>query len=208
MKKSLLFTSLVISLALAACNKSTRTSTAANDPQPSGYSTTASTTPATTDRTVGDRAESAGRAAANDVSRAADSTGDALERAGRKTANAMSDMAHDISARITEWKLSDSDLQADIAAKRDIVRTKTSAGAPTGAIDKSALKSSVESRVRSDSQLAPFKLDVEVDNKTEVVLTGKARTADEIGRAIALALDTEGVTKVTSKIKLDKNAGS
>jgi osmotically-inducible protein OsmY len=120
----------------------------------------------------------------------------------------MSDMAHDVSARITEWKLSTNDIQTDINAKRDIVRTKTNAGAPTGNIDKSALKSAVESRVHGDSQLAPFKLDVEIDHQTEVVLTGKARTADEIGRAIAVALDTEGVTKVTSKIKLDKNAGS
>lgn len=209
MKKTLLYSSIVIGLVLAGCNKSTRTSTAANDPQAPtpDYSATSSTA-ATTNRTVGDRVETAGRTAANDISRAAESTGDALERAGRKTANAMSNMAHDVSARVTEWKLSNSDLQADIAAKRDIVRTKTNAGTPVGNIDKSALKAAVETRVRSDSQLAPFKLDVEIDHQTEVVLTGKARTADEIGRAIALALDTDGVTKVTSKIKLDKDAGS
>ncbi|MEY4939834.1 MAG: hypothetical protein RIQ93_1569 [Verrucomicrobiota bacterium] len=209
MKKTFLYTSIVIGLALAGCSKSTRTSTAANDPRTTpDYSTTSTAGTTATDRTVGERVDTASRNAASDISRAADSTGDALERAGKRTANAMSNMAHDVSARVTEWKLSNTDLQADIDAKRDIVRTKTSAGAPTGKVDKSALKSSVESRVHGDSQLAPFKLDVEIDHQTEVVLTGKARTADEIGRAIAVALDTEGVTKVTSKIKLDKNAGS
>jgi osmotically-inducible protein OsmY len=72
--------------------------------------------------------------------------------------------------------------------------------------DKSALKSSVESKLNADSEVAALKLDVDASKDGEVSLEGKAHSADQVGRAIALALGTDGVNKVTSKIKLDKDA--
>src|SRR6185436_11585231 len=49
MKNTLLFSTLVVGLALTGCNKSTRTSTASNEPARSSYpSTTATTTTTTT----------------------------------------------------------------------------------------------------------------------------------------------------------------
>jgi hyperosmotically inducible periplasmic protein len=198
MKKTLLFSTLVIGLALAGCNKSTRTDTAATD------STT--TAARTTDQTVAST-EAASRNAANDLSRAANSAGDSLERAGRSAANAMSNAAHNVSAKLTEWRLSAQDIQADLAADRDIVRTKeASAGAPTGTMDRSTLKTAVEGRIKADSELANLKLDVNAERGGAIQLEGKALTAEQVGRAIAVALDTEGVTKVTSKIDLDKDA--
>ena len=108
---------------------------------------------------------------------------------------------------MVEWKLSASDIQADLDNDNPIVRTKdTSAGAPTGKIDKSVVKSAVEGKLAADSDLAPLKLDVDVDRTGEVKLSGKAHSAEQVGKAIASALDTDGVGKVTSKIKLDKDA--
>jgi hypothetical protein len=205
MKKTLLFTTLVAGLALAGCNKSTRTQTAGT--------TDTTTTARTTEPTVGQRVDSAAarteaaaRDAGNDLSRAADRAGDKLERAGERTAAAMQNMGHDIKAKFTEWKLDAQDIQADIAAKRDIVRTRTASGAPTGNMDKSTLQAAVEGRIKADPELANLKLDVNADRKNEIQLEGKAQSADQIARAIALALDTDGVYKVTSKIRIDDDA--
>jgi len=134
----------------------------------------------------------AGRSAANSMERGANRAGAAMNRAG-----------DNLSAQMTEWRLSSQDLDADLRANRAIVRTKSTAGAPTGNVDKSALKDNVKTKV--SAQAASIKdLDVEIDNTTEVVLTGEAMSAEQVGQAIGAALSTDGVTKVTSKIKLKK----
>lgn len=203
MKKSLLFTTLLAGLVLAGCNRSTQTDTASTDPAmttPSSTSTT-STAATTTEPTVGQRVDNAAdragdaiadasRSARNSIEQAADNTGDALSRAG-----------NEISAEWNEWKLSAQDLEADLRADRPIVRTRSAAGAPTGNVDKSQLKSNVQASVQKHAASIED-LDVEIDNQTEVVLTGEAMSADQVGKAIGSALSTEGVTKVTSKIKL------
>lgn len=191
MKKTILFTTLAAGLALTACNKSTRSS---------------DTAAVNTDTTTSIAATDTSRSVSNDLSRAANNAGNAIERAGERTADAMSNMANKASAKMTEWKLSARDIEADIAADRDIVRTKDAGVQPTGNIDKSTLQSAVEAKIKADSELANLKLDVNADRQGEIQLEGKALTADQVGKAIALALDTEGVNKVTSKIKLDKDA--
>ncbi len=183
MKKTLLFTTLIAGVALVGCNKSTK-------------STTATTDTTTRDAAVAN-ADTAATRAGNDLRSAANNAGDALRSAGTAMAS---------SARQTEWKLTADDINADLAAHRDIVRTRENAGNATGKMDKSVLKSAVEGRIKADSELANLKLDVNPKSDGEIQLEGKAQTADQIGKAIALALDTDGVTKVTSKIKLADNA--
>lgn len=201
MKKTLLFTTLVTVLALSACNRSTRTDTADTDTTYPDTTATTTATPGATDPTVGQQ-----------VDQAADRTGDALADAGRSARDSINEAARDTSAamrnagdaisdKVTEWRLSAQDLEADLRADREIVRTKDTAGAPTGNVDKSMLKDNVKTAVTSQASMIED-LDVEIDNETEVVLTGEAQSADQVGQAIAAALSTQGVTKVTSKIDL------
>ncbi|MDO8539006.1 MAG: BON domain-containing protein [Opitutaceae bacterium] len=215
MKKSLLFTTLVIGLALTGCNKSTRTSTAATD---------STTTPPPADTTVAARTEAASREVAADVRRGASnaaeatreagrdvrdatrSAGSEIREAGRDASAALANAGDKLHAKYTEWKLNAQDLDADIAAKRPIVRTKDIAGAPTGTMDKSTLQSAVEGRIKADAELANLKLDINADRKGEIQLEGKAQNAGQIAHAMALALDTDGVYKVTSKIRIDDDA--
>jgi uncharacterized lipoprotein NlpE involved in copper resistance len=191
MKKTLLFTTLVAGLALVGCNKSTRSTTASTD-----TTTPAATTPTSTD-TLANRTDAAANRVGADMKNAANNAGDALRSAGNSMAS---------TARAVEWKLTANDINADLAAHRDIVRTRDNAGTATGNVDKSVMKSAVEGRIKADSELANLKLDVNAKANGEIQLEGKAQTADQVGKAIALALDTDGVTKVTSKIKLDDNA--
>jgi osmotically-inducible protein OsmY len=85
-----------------------------------------------------------------------------------------------------------------------IVRTKDSvAGAPTGSTDDEVVETMVKGKLQADSETA--KATIEVDAKNgEVMLKGSADSAAALGRAIVLALDTQGVTKVSSDVKVSK----
>lgn len=108
----------------------------------------------------------------------------------------------DISTRMTEWRLSDSELQADLDRGTAIVRTKDSiVGAPTGASDDDLVKTMVMGKLQADSETSKAMIDVEA-KQGEVTLKGTADSASIVGRAIALALDTQGVMKVSAEIKV------
>lgn len=223
MKNTLFISTALIGLAIAGCNKSTRTSTAANDPTyPNSTSATtdqaaadsraatgamAADTSATIGATAADARAASGSMAA-DVRNAAEKASDNVRSGANSAANALGNAAGNVAhtARLTEWRLNSADIQADIDAKREIVRTKTAAGAPTGNMDKSTLQAAVEGRIKADTDLSTFKIEVDPGQNGEVNLDGEVNSADQVGKAIALALDTDGVTKVTSKIEVDKNA--
>ena len=173
MKKTLLFSSLVVGLALVGCSKSARTSSSTasnNNPPP----------PASTADALAKNASDAMHSAANTVAAT----------------------AHEV-----EWKLTNNDIKDDVAAGRTIERTKS--GAPTGAtFDRSELKSAVQTRIRTDDLIANMPIDIDADRDGQINLSGKVNTTDQVGRAIAVALGTDGVTKVSSKIKLDKQGNA
>jgi hyperosmotically inducible protein len=107
-----------------------------------------------------------------------------------------------VTTRITEWRLSPSEIQADLDRGVAIVRTKeTVVGAPTGTTDDEVIKTMVKGKLQADNETAKAMIDVDSKNG-EVSLKGSADSASEVGRAIALALDTQGVTKVSSDIKV------
>jgi hypothetical protein len=219
MKNTLLFTTLVAGIALTGCNKSTRTSTA-DTTSPYGTTdttaatTTTTTTPTTTDTVgasldrAGDRVADASRNAADNVRDATRNAADNVRDASRSAAASMREAGRDISAKMTEWRLSASDIEADVQANRNIVRTRTDATAPTGKIDEDTLESAIKGRLHADSKLADLKFDVNANGKGEVELEGKARSTEQIAHAMAVALSSDNVTKVTSKIKLDPDAGA
>lgn len=188
MKTSSLLVTLGVALALTGCSRSTGSAnTASSDTSSTDYTSTTSATATDSTSSLGDQMRDAGNAAANALG------------------NAASNVA--VTARMSQWKLNPSDIQADLNNNKDIIRTKgTEVGAPTGRMDKSVIESAVKARLESDSSIAPLKLKVSANKEGDVKLSGKADSAQEVGRAIALALDTQGVTKVTSKVRLNSSA--
>lgn len=179
----------------AGCNKSTRSASATDTSTSPNYASSS-----TTDRTAASNATT--DANSPTIGNRIDNT---LNTAGTAASNAINSAT--TQGRMVEWRLNASDIQADLDQNKEIVRTRESAaGAPTGSMDKSTIKSSVEGRLAADSDIAALKLDVNAKKGGEVELEGKAHSAEQVGKAIALALDTDGVNKVTSKIKLDKDA--
>jgi hypothetical protein len=108
-----------------------------------------------------------------------------------------------IEARLQEWRLSPADIAAELDSGRPIVRTKgTGADAPGKPIADEELLTMVNNRLVADVDT------VRIDKRLtashgEVTMRGAAGSAGLVGRAIAIALDTKGVTKVTSELRID-----
>jgi osmotically-inducible protein OsmY len=68
-------------------------------------------------------------------------------------------------------------------------------------VDDDALESQINASLKNDNQLAPRKLDVDVERGV-ATLSGKVRTADERARAARLA-DVKGITRVNNEIEID-----
>jgi len=102
--------------------------------------------------------------------------------------------------------LGDAEIQADLDRGVTIVRTKDSVvGAPTGNTDDEVIRTMVKGKLQADSETAKAMIDVDA-KKGEVTLKGSADSASQVGRAIALALNTQGVTKVSSDVKINAKA--
>lgn len=107
---------------------------------------------------------------------------------------------------MTEWRLGDAEIQADLDRGVAIVRTKDNVvGAPTGNTDDSVVETMVKGKLQADADTSKATIDVKAKNG-EVTLDGNADSAHVVGRAMALALDTQGVSKVSSNIKVDAKA--
>ena len=168
MKKTIILLS-VLSLAFVGCEKKSAT-----EPSPA------------------EKAEAA-------IKKAAAKTGDALETAVAKTKEAAVEAKDAVHAKIVEWKLTPSDLKADFEKGGRIVRTKTAAvGARTGEVlDNARIVTVINAKLVGDYQLSALKINVDANQGT-VTLKGTVGSLALIGRALSLALDTDGVTEVVS----------
>lgn len=110
----------------------------------------------------------------------------------------------DLSARITEWRLGAAAIQADVDHGVTIVRRKESImGALPSNTDDAVVTAMVKGQLQADTEVSTARVDVKASGG-EVTLSGTAANAAQVGHAIALALDTQGVTKVSSNIRVSK----
>lgn len=120
-----------------------------------------------------------------------------------KTKAAASDAKDAISAKLVEWKLTPSDIKEDLAKTGRVVREKTLAAGEKvgGTIDNARIVAVVNGKYIADSDLSSLKINVDADNGV-VTLNGTVDSLDLVGRAVALALNTEGVTQVVGLLKV------
>ncbi len=108
--------------------------------------------------------------------------------------------AHDsVSEKLQEWKLTPSDIRADLAKTGQVVRSK---GQELGAkIDDTRVVAVIKAKYVLDSELSARSISVECHGG-EVTLTGTVGSTDLVGRAVALALDTRGVQHVAAHLSV------
>jgi len=109
-----------------------------------------------------------------------------------------------ISAKLTEWNLTPSDIKADLEKSGRVVRDKTLAAGEKvgGALDNARIVTVINGKYVGDKDLSALKINVDASEGV-VTLKGTVASVELIGRAIALALETEGVSQVISVLTLD-----
>jgi osmotically-inducible protein OsmY len=115
------------------------------------------------------------------------------------TKAAATDMKNAVSDKMVEWKLTPSDIKADLDKGARVVRTKTVAAGEkvASAADNARIVTVINGKLLADSELSVLKINVDADAGV-VTLKGTAKNPDAIGKAILHALDTDGVTQVIS----------
>ncbi len=102
-----------------------------------------------------------------------------------------------IGDKLTEWHLTPDDIKNDLAKTGQVVRTKAQAVGEK--IADGRIVTVIKAKYVIDRDLSA--IDISVDSQDgAVALGGTVASPELIGKAIALALDTDGVRGVTSKI--------
>ncbi len=109
-----------------------------------------------------------------------------------------------IARRLREWHLTPDELKRDLSSAGDIVREKGRdlGNKIAGATADVRIIAKIKAKYTLDEELPALKIIVGC-KEGHVTLSGVVPSADLIGRAIVLALDTDGVVDVVSSIKVD-----
>jgi hyperosmotically inducible periplasmic protein len=131
------------------------------------------------------------------ASNASTSTREAADKAmarGREIATNVSDS---VSAKIQDWHLTAPDIRADLAKTGQVVRDNT-ARARERASDVRII-AVIKAKYVLDRDLSVGDIQVESQDGN-VTLTGSVSSDELVGKAVAHALDTEGVHHVAAKL--------
>jgi uncharacterized membrane protein len=127
----------------------------------------------------------------------------AAEDVGAKTRDTAERMKDSVSEKLVDWHLTSDDIKADLAKTGQVVRAKTATAGDR--IADARIVTVVKAKFVLDRDLSA--LDISIDCRDgAVVLNGVVATPELIGRATALALETDGVHLVTSRLKVKPRA--
>lgn len=106
-----------------------------------------------------------------------------------------------IATKLTDWHLTPDEIGNDIARTGEVVRTKAQAVGESiaGATSNARIVTTIKTKYALEKELSARAIEVECDNG-QVTLRGTAASHALIAKAVALALDTDGVTQVTAKL--------
>ena len=112
----------------------------------------------------------------------------------REKASALKDS---IGQKLEDWHLTPEEIKADLRKTGEVVRSNAKAAG--GTINDARLVAQINAKFVLDGDLSARAIDVDcTDGK--VTLRGTVPSEALIGRAVALALDTSGVTHVNAKL--------
>ncbi len=128
----------------------------------------------------------------------------AVKDAAEKTKDVAIDAKDAVADKLAEWKLTPSDLKADLEKGGRVVRSRAATvGAKTGAMfDNAKVVTVINAKLVGDSKLSAIKINVDAADGI-VTLKGTVKSADLIGRAVVLALETDDVVQVISLLTVE-----
>lgn len=105
----------------------------------------------------------------------------------------------DWSGKIEQWHLTPDDIRADMAKTGEVVRQNTRGAGQ--AIGDAAIVTEIKAKYVMDKEIAARDIHVDCDNGN-VTLSGTVSSSPLIGKAVAEALDTDGVHNVTARLSV------
>lgn len=113
-----------------------------------------------------------------------------------------------LAAKLEALELGSEEIKEEMAEKGSVVRKKAreiGAAAVDAAVD-ARITAVIKAKLAADRELSVISISVDT-TAGRVTLSGAVTSPELIGRAIALALETEGVREVVSTLQIDKRAG-
>ena len=131
--------------------------------------------------------------AASKVEDAKDSAIDAME----KTRQAFQ-------AKLEAWELRPEDIREELSEQGEVVRRKSRevGEAVSDAASDTRITATIKARLAADPDLSAFSVSVSTTDG-KVTLSGKVKSAELVGKAVALALKTDGVREVVSTLQVE-----
>ncbi|HEU5077737.1 MAG TPA: BON domain-containing protein [Opitutaceae bacterium] len=127
------------------------------------------------------------------------------EKLADRARDAASSAKDAIADKLADWHLTGSDIRHDLEKGGEVIRTKARAAGSTiaSAASNAKVVSIIKTKYTLDKDLSARAISVSSD-AGKVELTGSVANEELIGRAVALALDTDGVIEVTSHLTVAK----
>jgi len=117
----------------------------------------------------------------------------------QKARESAAEARESIAAKLESWRLTPDDIRRDLAETGRVVRSKARAAGEK--VADARIVAVIKAKYVLERDLSA--LDINVDCRDgEVTLTGTVDSAERLGRAVVLALDTEGVHNVVSRLTL------
>lgn len=117
-----------------------------------------------------------------------------------RTQSAAADTKQAITSQLADWNLTSTDIKADFAKAGKVVRTKTKAARET--MSDARIVAVIKGKYAFDSDLSALAINIDA-TAGRVTLQGHTASAELIGKAIRLALETDGVTEVESLLAVE-----
>lgn len=106
-----------------------------------------------------------------------------------------------VADKLTQWHLTPEDIKSDLARTGQVVRTKAQAVGSTlsSKTSNARIVTVIKAKYTVDSELSSRSIEVDCDNGT-VTLRGTVSSPGLIAKAVGIALETDGVNKVDSRL--------
>jgi osmotically-inducible protein OsmY len=117
------------------------------------------------------------------------------------------DMSDSLKAKLDTLDLNVDQIKADMANTGQVIRRKAQdiGDAAANAASDARAVTEIKAKYAMDSTLSAWKISVSC-HQGHVALSGTVKSTEDIGRAIAIAMDADGVRDVTSTLQVNPNS--
>lgn len=126
------------------------------------------------------------------------------EEAKDSAMDAMEQTRQAVQAKLEAWELRPEDIRKELSEQGEVVRRKSSevGEAFSDAASDTRITATIKARLAADPDLSAFSVSVSTTDG-KVTLSGKVKSPELVGKAVALALETDGVREVVSTLQVE-----